>query len=193
MRIVLVLVMSLFIAAGAFGADSEGRFAVKGAGMTKCERFLEEWKDGSKVFYAYGGWIEGYLTATNQYLPQTYDITSWETTTLLAALLAEHCKKDPEMPFIRAVRSMVAALRQERLTESSELVLAEQNGKGVRLYAEVIRGMQTRLAQQGLYSGTVDGIYNDSTAAAVRDYQGREGIEQSGLPDQTTLIKLMRE
>jgi hypothetical protein len=180
------------VAIPASAADSEGRFAVKGAGITQCERFLEEWEGRSNAFYAYGGWIEGYLTATNQYLPETYDIAPWETTTLLAALLAEHCRKDPEMPFVRAVRAMVAAIRDQRLLESSVLIMADAGDQGVRVYREIIRRVQGQLAEEGLFDGEVDGLYTDATREAVRRYQAREAIEQTGLPDQATLTRLLR-
>jgi hypothetical protein len=192
MRQVLFSTLALLIGTGAQAADSEGRFAVKGAGISECSRYVEEWEKKSEVFYAYGGWIEGYITATNQYLPETYDIAPWETTTLLAALLAEHCKKAPELPFIHAVRAMIAAIRDERLQESSVLIMAESGDRGVRLYREIIRRLQAGLKDAGLYAGEADGLYNEATRGAITRYQEQEGLEQSGLPDQPTLNKLLR-
>jgi hypothetical protein len=187
-----MIALSLLMANGAIAADSEGRFAVKGAGISSCEKYLAEFDARSKAFYAYGGWVEGYLTATNQYLDATYDVTPWETTTLLATLLAEHCRKAPDKPFIRAVRAMVTALSDERIQESSPLLIAKSGDSGVRVYREVIRRMQRRLAELELYEGEIDGVYNNDTRSAITAYQEREGIEPNGLPDQNTLTRLMR-
>jgi hypothetical protein len=188
---VSVLVLSI-VPGHSVAADKEGRFAVKGAGISNCERFLEEREKGGAVFYAYGGWLEGYLTAANQYLPQTYDMMPWETTNLLAGLLAQHCKDNPKKPFIRAVRAMLKAVRDDRLTDSSVLVMAQADGKGVRVYREVLRRIQARLKALGLYSDDIDGTYNPRTRRAIAAFQKEQGLEVTRLPDQNTLLKLLR-
>ncbi|MCP5418801.1 MAG: peptidoglycan-binding protein [Chromatiaceae bacterium] len=173
-------------------ADKEGRFAVKGAGVTNCKSYHQEWQADSKVFFAYAGWMEGYLTATNQYLTETYDIVPWQNTKLLAALVANHCEKHPDLPFLTAVRSMVQSLQPSRLQESSVLVMAQSETKGIRIYREVLRQLQQRLQELKLYQGEIDGIYGDGTRAAVTEFQKSKNIEVNGLPDQATLLTLLQ-
>jgi len=176
----------------AAGSDKEGRFAVEGAGSTRCSQYLVSWQAASKTFYAYGGWIEGYVTASNQYLPDTYDLTPWENTNHLAALLANHCRRHPDQAFISAVRLMIKALREERLEESSPVILAKSGTKGTRLYRAVLRRVQAALKREGLYTGEVDGAWEEQTREALLAYQRRERLETSGLPDQKTLMGLLR-
>jgi hypothetical protein len=185
-------VLYLLCTTAALAADSEGRFAVKGAGISDCSRYVEAWEKKSDKFYAYGGWIEGYLSATNQYRQETYDIAPWETTTLLAALLAEHCRAGPDKPFIRAVRAMVAAIEDDRLTDSSVLVTAKAGDRGVRVYREILRRAQRVLSETGLYAGEIDGLYSDATRAAISQFQDEQGLAKTGLPDQLTLNTLLR-
>lgn len=51
----------------------------------------------------------------------------------------------------------------------------------------VIFGAQTLLARQGTYRGMIDGEFGPGTSAAVRAYQSRFGIAQSGRLDLETL------
>lgn len=192
MRAFLFMVPLAFLVPQVQAADAEGRFSVKGAGISTCQRYLEEWEAKSDAVYAFGGWVEGYLTAANQFLPETYDLAPWETTTLLTALLAEHCKKEPQIPFVQAVRSMTAALRNERLEQSSPVIMAEHAGSGVRVYREVLRRAQERLKALDLYRGPVNGEFGADTRAALETFQKSEGLTVTGLPDQPSLQKLLR-
>jgi hypothetical protein len=55
---------------------------------------------------------------------------------------------------------------------------------------EEVQGVQGRLKNLGFYSGTVDGILNDATSAAIAAFQGRNDLEATGRMDQATRDKL---
>jgi hypothetical protein len=171
--------------------DKEGRFAVEGAGVTNCRHFVEQVEGQTKEVYAYAGWVEGYVTAVNAYQKETFDITPWQNTKLQILLLANYCKKKPDQSFVEAVRTMVQALHPRRLQERSDLVVARNGDKAIRVYEAVIRQLQQQLRKLGLYKGKVDGIYSDDVRKAVLAYQKREKLSPSGLPDASTLMRLL--
>ena len=50
--------------------------------------------------------------------------------------------------------------------------------------------LQTVLAREGFYVGTIDGIYGPFTAQAVRAFQASRGLPQTGMTDDSTLRAL---
>jgi N-acetylmuramoyl-L-alanine amidase len=55
---------------------------------------------------------------------------------------------------------------------------------------EEISGLQARLSNLGYFSGEVDGVMGPKTAAALRRFQKKEGLEETGEPDGKTLDAL---
>ncbi|MGP1383708.1 MAG: HEAT repeat domain-containing protein [Thainema sp.] len=49
-----------------------------------------------------------------------------------------------------------------------------------------VESVQQKLAELGYFSGTVDGLYSDTTAAAVQQFQETEGLEATGRIDLRT-------
>ncbi|MBX3682134.1 MAG: peptidoglycan-binding protein [Rhodocyclaceae bacterium] len=180
----------LLASSTANAADAKGGFAVEGAGAQSCETFLKAKANGGNDLAIFAGWVDGYLTGANQHAPQTYDFTPWQTVGLLIAALANHCEKEPKRPFIVAVNNMLAALKAERMQERSETVKIEADGRSGLFYKTVMEDAQKRLAAEKLYKGTIDGSFGPTTEAAFKAFQKREGLKESGLPDQATLFKL---
>jgi peptidoglycan hydrolase-like protein with peptidoglycan-binding domain len=50
--------------------------------------------------------------------------------------------------------------------------------------------VQERLKAEGMYTGPVDGESNAQTAAALRQYQQKQGLPVSGIADDATLKQL---
>ena len=188
----LTIALFLFSFMGMSAAhDQDGKFAVKGAGASRCAHYVQQVEGKTKEVYAYGGWIEGYLTAVNAYQKDTFDLAPWQNTTLLALALKEHCGKHPELTFAKAVRQMVRTLYPQRLVTASRLVEARNGDKAVRVYEAVIRRMQQRLAKLGLYKGKADGRYGAQTRRALTAFQKKNELATSGLPDAPTLLRLL--
>lgn len=178
--------------APAAAADREGVFAVEGVGQTACREYVQARQAKSSKYYNYGGWIEGYLSAYNQVSEDTYDITPFEGIDLIAALVNGFCQANPDAPFFQAIASMVRELRVHRLKERSEPITVEADGKSVKLYTIVLERAQRALKEAGFYDGAIDGAYGPNTRQALEAFQADRGIEQSGLPDQVTLLRLLR-
>ncbi len=186
----LLLTGLLLASLSAQAHDQNGRFALKGAGMLGCKHFVQQLQDGSKEFYAYAGWIEGYLTGVNVYQKETFDIAPWQNTKVLALMVANYCKQHPQEAFGLAVRKLTQALLPYRLQERSTLVVARNGDKAMRIYKAVVRRAQEALRKEGFFKGKVTGEYDEATRQAVLAYQKKVGLQQTGLPDASTLMRL---
>ena len=192
-RILAVAMICALTAFGASAADRGGQFAIEGAGLGTCDAFVKSRAAKNNAYFVFVGWMDGYLTAVNQYSPDTFDITPWESTDLLAALIDRHCKNSPQDNFFRVANSIVIELREERLREASPRILAKVGDKGVRMYRQTMRRVQEALKKRKHYKGTVDGRFGPATQNALEAFQRKQKIAVTGLPDQLTLLRLLRE
>jgi peptidoglycan hydrolase-like protein with peptidoglycan-binding domain len=68
--------------------------------------------------------------------------------------------------------------------------MAGRDVSGRALNAEAVRTIQGRLRQLGLYSGDADGIWGDSTQAALERFQRDRGLQVSGSLNPNTLTTM---
>ncbi len=191
-RLIFTLLVFLAAPLAAQAADSEGRFAIKGAGLGTCESFTKARAEKSNAYYVFGGWLDGYMTAVNQLTDDTFDMRPWESTELLLFLIDNHCKKNPKGNFFRIVNTIRVLLQDDRLRQASAVVEARVDDKMVRLYRETMRRVQTALTNRDRYQGAIDGSYGPMTRNAIEAFQADENIPVTGLPDQLTLLRLLR-
>ena len=175
-------------------ADPSGSFAVKGVGLSKCSAFVEAVKSKeANTFSRYVGWLSGYLSASNQHTSNTFDLTPWQNIRTLTLALVNHCDRNADMRFAEAAVRMAASLTSERLSEKSELLPVEHEGKKHYLYKEAVRRTQAKLSELGMYTGDMTGEFNEATKQAVTTFQTERKISATGLPDQKTMFELMRK
>jgi len=187
--------LALCVTAGAArAADEEGAFAVKGVGLTKCSDFVKAAKEQDReVVSQYVSWLAGFITASNQHMAETFDLTPWQNVRTLSSLLAAYCDRNADLRFVAAAARLTNALRADRLATPSELLPIEHEGKTHYMYQEGMRRTQARLAELGLYSGDLDGAYGEATRAALEAFQKERELPVNGLPDQRTLMILFRK
>jgi len=173
--------------------DPNGRFAVKGAGTLPCKVLTAEREKKSNGYFLIGGWLEGYLSAHNRYVDDTFDITSFESTELLLAVIGDHCAKHPEDRLYPVVNAMIAKLADDRLRATSERVQVSDGTRTTMLYQATIRRIQETLAARQLYQGEADGTFSDATKTALAEFQKGINFEATGFPDQATLWRLLRK
>jgi hypothetical protein len=80
-------VILALVSTGSGAADKDGRFAIRGPGLMTCGEYVQAREARSPLYHQFGGWLDGYLTGVNQYRAATYDITTFETTELLALVI----------------------------------------------------------------------------------------------------------
>lgn len=183
----MLLVLMVLQVAGVRAADEAGRFAVRNAGMSTCDKFLEEKEKRSPALNLYMGWIDGYISAANQFTKENFDLIAWGNTPFLATLLENHCRNHPVERFYVAVNKLVASLSSGRLKTHSELIETRHQDKKTYLYQSVLLDVQQRLKNEGHYTGAPDGVFDDETRLALEKYQKAKNIQVTGLPDQLTL------
>lgn len=188
----MLLPAALALSPTSTAADRAGKFAAVGAGSVSCARFLQAREARSKEYFMLGGWIDGYLTARNQTDPDTFTLTPWQSTDLLAGLLAEYCRKNPDTPLLRAVMIMTEALRPGRLQAASERVTVTVGTERQGFYRDTVARIQGRLIQAGYLKGPASGNFDQATSAALKRFQQAQSITASGFPDQATLFRLLR-
>jgi murein L,D-transpeptidase YcbB/YkuD len=135
-------------------------------------------------------WMDGYITGVNQHAADTYDIASFESTELFAALVSENCKEHPDTPVFAVVNSLIAQSTPNRLVAPSEKVTVTVGDNKVALYQEVVRRVQEKMTAAGFYDGKVDGTYDSQVQEAMGAFQKSIGLQPTGFPDQLTLWRL---
>ena len=177
----------------AFSADSDNKFAMKGAGFLPCQIYVTARESKSNVYYMVGGWLEGYISAHNRLSDDTFDIMSFESLELLLSVIDVHCRSNPEDLLYGVVDSLITEIGPDKLQQSSTKVQIVEGERKTALYRETIRRMQVKLTELGLFKDEADGRFNDATRSALIAFQSDLEFETTGFPDQTTLWRLLRK
>lgn len=190
----LIAAVLICSATNAFAMDAAGSFAVKGVGLSKCSAFVEVAKGKDPGALArYVGWIGGFVTASNQHLKDNFDITPWQDIRTLTLALVNHCDKNADMRFGEAVIRMTGSLYTDRLVSKSELMPIEHEGRQHYVYKESMRRIKAKLGELGLYTGEIDGEFNDATKEAIKTFQAERKLTETGVPDQNTVFQLLHK
>ena len=187
-----LIAVSALAAGTAESASPGGQFAVKGLGQSTCKEYLLAREQRGGGYRRYGDYLAGYVTATNRLLPDTVDIASWETIDVLAAYLANACRRKPGARLVEAIEGVLAAIEPERIQQEARLVRVSSGNHSVRLYASVFTRVQRELTERGFYSGPVESKDTPSIRRALRAFQRAHDIDATGVPDQRTLYLLLR-
>lgn len=191
-----VALLALWVAASpwqaARAADSAGQFAVKGVGLQSCRQFVNAQASRSTDLVRFRSWLEGYLSAVNRYEPQTYDSAPWGTTGVFSAIFEGHCRNNPNERFVDAAQRLVVTLKADRLVSKSPMMTVRAGGRNTQIYQEVLRRVQVKLADRGLYRDQPDGRFGPKTEGALATFQISEGLPGTGAPDPLTVWKLIR-
>jgi len=182
----------LVISVPALANSSDGSFAIKGYGARKCSDFVAQIKaKNENRINRYVGWIAGYFSAINEIRPETFDYLSWQNLNTASLMVMKYCERNSEERFATAVARLREALKASRLASRSAMVKITTGKKFFYLYQETLRQAQLKLQQAGYDPGPADGAYGETTAKALKQFQAKNKLPASGLPDQPTLYLLM--
>ena len=191
MKAICVIPLLLSLASGqAWGADSNTLYSAKSVATLDCEQFLNAREKGGEAYVLYGGFIGGYVTAYNRYVPATFDISPWQTADTLANMLAHYCEDHRQENFGSAMGKLITILKADRLQAGSEKYLVENGEHSAAIYRETLRDVLQRLLADELYRGTADDDYNQRVTAALEAFQKANGLPVTGVPDQATLFRI---
>lgn len=182
------------IAVPALPADSNGEFAIKGAGQKTCAGFLNALDERSPDVALYAGWIEGYVTGFNQFRDGMFDLTSWQTTETLISLMQSVCSQvAAETRFMDAFYKLVKQSTIGALSEHSDASVLRNEGRSVIVYRDILAMAKERLSAEGFETGSDPADFGPPEIDAFKDYQMKKGLPTSGLPDQQTLFSLFMD
>lgn len=191
-KLVNIVFVLIFFSFKVYAADKNSAYAIKGVGVTTCASLVESSLKKNNVYYIYGGWIEGHITAQNRLQNNTFDISPWQSTELILKIIESICAKNPELKFYQVVDIIVAGLLKQKLDSASEFKNVGTIDKPLVLQSEMIGRIQQVLNHKGFYKGAIDSVYGESSRAAMRAFQSSNGLSVTGLPDQGTLFELFK-
>lgn len=190
-KLVFGLSVAICMMGQANAADVNNSYAIKGAGIAGCSKFLESVEKKDSVYYVYGGWIEGYVTSQNLLQKDTFDIAPWQSTGLLLKVAESICKKQPELKFHQIMGMITAELIPQKLGVGGQFVSVGTPDKPIVFQMEMIERIQQALSNKG-FGGVIDGVYGESSQAAMKDFQSSRGLSVTGSPDQASLFELFK-
>ena len=176
----------------ASAADQNGLFSIRGAGLLKCETYVQEREAASDAYIMIGGWLDGYITAVNELSQETFDVAPYESTELLTILINRHCKDNPSDIVFAVTNNLLAKLFDNRMKLSSPYADVRVGPSQMRLYTHTIMRIQESLVARGLLDIEITGQWNAATEQGVAKYQESVGMDSTGFPDQATLWRLLR-
>ncbi len=71
------------------------------------------------------------------------------------------------------------------------MVMPTDDNKVFRLIRPAVAALQIKLAEDGSFSGAINGLLGPSTVRSLEAYQLAHGLEATGLPDLETVLDLM--
>ena len=97
----------------ACAADSEGNYAIWGAGGRSCHQFTQAQADATTLA-PFRDYLMGYLTAFNTLTPDTYDAVGGESLETTLAWLDDYCSAHKMDSFERAMGQLLLARHDQR-------------------------------------------------------------------------------
>jgi len=102
----LVMAMALLPASMAHARDANGVSRIRGIGGDSCVKFLDD-RRSAPLVKPYEIWLEGFITALNSQLPNTYDIAGQTDTDDILEWIAQWCGENPGTQFLYGVQAYV--------------------------------------------------------------------------------------
>lgn len=187
------LAIAVIGVAPAQAADTKGNFALRGVGSQTCKVMLDELAKTPATAGITASWLLGYMSATNRYEPDTFDISPVMDPQALFNVLVGLCKAHPEARVQTVASDTLAALGKARVKADSPMVEAKSGNAVVPIHQETLLLVQKRLNEKGYLKSRPDGTYGAQSEAAVKSFQTAEKLPVTGVPDAPTVIRLLIE
>lgn len=182
---------AIFLSQSAVHAsDAQGNFVSRGYGSRDCATFLAEIPDAANATN-YGSWLMGYATAHNRLQNETFDVLPLPDGSVLLQAISAVCTDQQTLTVEAAAYEVILAIAPLHQSGSTPIINTELNGSSLLIRQGALQALQSRLTEEKLYSGPADGLWGDAIAAAIAEFQLREKIAVTGLPDFATLIRAL--
>lgn len=185
------MVALLLVAVDAGAADRDGRYATRGLGTMSCGTFVRAWATPGEQRDRIAAWVQGYLTAHNRITPGVFDGSPILATEHYIAYLVNICTRAVVSSLEQAAALFVEAMRPVRLSEPAEILTIVTAAGRAFVYASTLRAVQEALRARGALDEPADGDFTVETSEALRRFQRDQGMQETGLPDPDTLLRLL--
>lgn len=188
--------LCILAATSAYGADAEGKFAVRGIGGQACSVWTAisespdeaARRDGILAFQA---WIAGYLTATNRLKADAYDTVPFLDMINVLAITMNECKATPDELAENTVARVVGAFDKAKVTVESPIVMVPDAGAEKPYRQATIKLAQQKLVELGYLTAEPDGVLGPASSEALTLYQSENGLTSNGELSVDTMFKLL--
>ncbi|MFC2992563.1 peptidoglycan-binding domain-containing protein [Halomonas tibetensis] len=173
-------------------ADTDGNYAVRGAGTLRCADFFNEVSEGGggAGVPAYVAWIDGYLTAHNRMTDATFDISPLVSSAEVAALARNLCRENPQLRLETTLARIAGLFEPARVRQDSQLVLIRQGDQEVLIRQETLQRVQQALEERG-YDIVPSGGFDDATQQALTRFQEQNDQRVTGTPHADSVVRLL--
>lgn len=183
-----VLAAATLAHTGAHASDADGNFALRGYGSRDCATFLAEFPDVAHASN-YGSWLMGYATAHNRLQSETFDVLPLPDGAVFLQAISAVCTDQTTLTVEEAAKQVILAIAPLHQRGSTSIITIERDGSTLLIRQGALQALQSRLAERKLYSGPADGQWGEAIEAAIVEFQLREKITVTGLPDLATLFR----
>jgi peptidoglycan hydrolase-like protein with peptidoglycan-binding domain len=138
-------------------------------------------------------WIMGYLTASDRLAKDTFDQTPVMAPEALTSMIIGVCHRYPDARVETVANNVLNQLAAARVLHESPVVEARAGDRVVLIRQATLAAMQNTLVKEKLLKDPADGRFGSSTAAALVAFQKSQNLPETGLPDPSTVVRLLIE
>lgn len=195
LRLAAIIIAPFSLSTSLNAATSEGQFAARGIGAVQCQSLPDLLGDPADRTSRdqFVAWIAGYISYANRSTSGIFDVMPVQDNYGTEALVELICSQNPTLLVENVLFDIISAFSAGAVTEFSDLVTIEQDGKRVNVRAETLKRLQEKLVSlEILSSDAVDGEYGPKTRDAIVAYQKSVSLAETGIPDPLTLFLLFK-
>jgi peptidoglycan hydrolase-like protein with peptidoglycan-binding domain len=138
-------------------------------------------------------WIMGYLTASDRLVKDTFDQTPVMAPEALTTMIIGVCNRYPAARVESVANNVLNQLAAARVLHESPVVEARSGDRVVLIRQATLAAMQNNLVKARLLKEPADGTFGSATSAALMAFQKSQNLPATGLPDASTVVRLLIE
>ena len=114
MKRTAVLLVGLVLAGSVLAVDENGAYGIMGIGNDRCGEYVSKVDEHKGIDALFTSWLNGYMTAFNRYVSNTFNIKGNSDVADLRKWLYGYCQENPSKYFEDATSALIAKLYPNR-------------------------------------------------------------------------------